>query len=427
MRKFFPFCLLVIYSSTYAQFVPNYDESNIPPYTLPEILVSQSGVDIKTIDDWQDTRRDEILELFESEVYGRVPESDFNVSYKMAESSKNALNGIATRKQISIVFSKDGKTITANLLIYLPNNLDKPAPLFLGYNFYGNHTVIPDQEVFLTESWSMNNSSVDLFNNTPNELSRGFRTNRWPVSYILSRGYGLAVMYYGDIDPDIDDDFQNGIHPLFYKDEQTKPGPDEWGSIGAWAFGLIKAMDYFEQDQKIDHEKIAVIGHSRLGKTSLWAGALDKRFALVISNESGCGGAALSMRRFGETIARINTAFPHWFCDNFNKYNNKEDLLPVDQHMLIALMAPRPVYIASAKGDPWADPKGEFLSGLHANEVYELYRIKGLSGSFPAPNNPKIEGSIGYHVRTGPHDLTYYDWKQFIDFADMHIKYSLIK
>jgi len=421
MKNFLIILLLTNYTLAFAQFEPNYDESKIPPYTLPEILVSKSNVKIKDVGDWKKVRRPEILTMFETEVYGKVPEVDINVSFKVTETSENVLDGIATRKQIKITFAKENKKVTADLLIYIPSNSEKPVPLFIGYNFYGNHSINPDQEIILSESWIMNNSSVDILDNKSNHLSRGFRTNRWPVSYILSRGYGIALMYYGDIDPDFDDGFKNGIHPLFYRKGQSKPDPDEWGSIGAWAYGLSKAMDYFEEDDKIDHKKIAVIGHSRLGKTSLWAGATDERFAMVISNESGCGGAALSKRRIGETVGRINTVFPHWFCDNFNKYNNNEDELPVDQHMLIALMAPRPVYIASAKGDQWADPKGEFLSGLYAEQVYTLYALSGIQDEiFPSLNNPYLDGFIGYHIRSGDHDLTYYDWKQFLIFADRH-------
>ncbi len=423
MKNLIFIVLLFIAYQSPAQFEPNYDESKIPDFVLPEILVSNSNESISNVDQWEELRRPEILELFESEVYGRIPDHDVEVEFKIIDEKKGALDGLAERKQIKIVFSGNDKELSADLLIYLPANRAKAVPVFVGYNFYGNHTINPDTEIWMASSWIRNNLTVDISDNKANELSRGFRTGRWPVQYILSRGYGIANLYYGDLDPDYDDDFQNGIHPLFYEKGNTKPAPDQWGSIGAWAYGFIQAMNYFETDESIDQTKIAVIGHSRLGKTSLWAGAIDERFALVISNESGCGGAALSRRKFGETVGRINTVFPHWFNDNFNKYNENEDSLPVDQHMLIALMAPRPVYIASAKGDPWADPRGEFLSGVYASPVYNLYGLKGLDkDKMPLLNSPVNEGHIGYHIRSGEHDLTYYDWAQFLNFADRFLK-----
>jgi hypothetical protein len=413
-------CLITLVSA--AQFTPNYDESKIPDYVLPEILKSENGKPVTTTKQWESLRRPEILSAFERQVYGRVPEDELSVKFSLLESSRIALNGKAIRKQVSITFTGKSGSHAANLLVYLPKNTTGPIPVFLGYNFYGNHTVFPDERILISENWVMNNHNNLIFNNKADERSRGWRAGRWPLLQILERGYGLAVMYYGDIDPDYDDGFGNGIHNAVYEDGQ-KPGKEEWGSISAWAYGLSAAMDYFEIDPDIDQGRIAVLGHSRLGKTSLWAGARDVRFAMVISNESGCGGAALSRRRIGETVERINTAFPHWFCDNFNQYNEREDALPVDQHQLIALIAPRPVYIASAAGDEWADPKGEYLSGYYATAVYKLYGLKGLTtDQMPEVNNPVKSGHVGYHIRSGEHDLTYYDWEQFMDFADLHLK-----
>jgi hypothetical protein len=387
----------------------NYDESRVPAYILPEVLKFSDGTTVADKQTWLDRRRPEILKLFETEVYGKTPSTEIKPSYYTISVDENALNGKATRKEIRISFTRDKQSLSMILLFFLPKSR-MPVPVFLGLNFKGNHTIINDPGISISEAWEA----------TANQ--RGAYSMRWPVERIIDQGFGIATIYYGDIDPDFDDGFNNGIHPLFNRQGQAQRDPDEWGSIGAWAWGLSRALDYLETDQKVDSKKVIVFGHSRLGKTALWAGAQDQRFAAVISNNSGCGGAALSRRAFGETVKIINTAFPHWFCDNFNKYNDNESLLPLDQHMLIALIAPRPVYIASAKDDLWADPYGEFLSALNASDVYKLFGTDGLAVTEMPPVNSPVMSTIGYHIRSGKHDITRYDWECYLSFAEKHFE-----
>lgn len=402
----------------------NYDESKIPAYALPELLKSSDGKVITSAAEWNEVRRPEVLRLFEEHVYGRQPKQVPQAAYEQILYVPDALGGKATLREIKITFPERKRSPEIYLLLWTPNTGNAPFPAFLGLNFNGNHTTHSDPRIRLSTAWMRSSRNGDVVNNRATEASRGKSSGRWPVEMILSRGYAVGTIYCGDIDPDFDDGFNNGVHALFpgFGISDSGRKPDAWGTISGWAWGLSRGLDYLEGDSTINARKVSVIGHSRLGKTSLWAGATDKRFALVISNNSGCGGAALHRRAFGETVEVINRNFPHWFCDQFTTYNNRENEIPVDQHMLMALMAPRPVYVASAEDDRWADPKGEWLSLKHSAPVFKLFGKSPLDlDAQPQVNQPAIEDT-GYHIRSGKHDINAYDWSQYLDFADKHLQ-----
>lgn len=417
MKKtlFLPIALLFTQLAFAQLFVPNYDESKVPQFVVPDPLLTFKGKKVKNAIDWEKKRRPELMEFFTQNMFGQIPGELKISSFQVVEESNDAINGKAKRKQVELSFEKNGKELDFTILMYLPKNVAK-APVFAGYNFDGNHTVTSDVNVIISDAWAENDPSLGIVYNQLTEQSRGSSANRWAIEKMIDAGMGLATIYYCEVDPD-KNDFSDGIHPFFYVDDQKQPANNEWGSIAAWSWGLSRAMDYFEKDAGVDASKVIVFGHSRLGKTSLWAGATDQRFAAVISNNSGCGGAALSKRRFGETVWRINSSFPHWFCKNFHNYSKKEELLPVDQHELLALIAPRPLYVASAEEDKWADPRGEFLSAYYATPVYELYGIKGIQSIEMPPVNQPVQNTVAYHIRTGKHDVTGYDWEQYIKWA----------
>ena len=400
---------------------PIYDEALVPHYELPDPLVSSDGSRITTAQQWQSSRRPEVMALFEQHVYGKIPDTA-PLRYELLSFDRAALRGLATRREVRIYFHASADQPHMDLLIYLPNApAALPAPLFLGLNFGGNQSVHPDPAIRLSKSWMRNRPDRGYSDHRASESTRGSASSRWPIELIVERGYGIATSYYGDIDPDFHDGFRNGVHGLLDNKGSQPRDSAAWGSISAWAWGLSRAMDHLQKDPTIDGERICLLGHSRLGKTALWAGANDERFALVVSNNSGCGGAALSRRRFGESVKAINTSFPHWFNDNFKRFNDNENRLPVDQHMLVALIAPRPVLICSAQEDRWADPRGEFLAAKGADSVYRLLGTDGCSmQAMPGLEEP-VTSTIGYRIRPGKHDVTFEDWQAYLDFADRHL------
>lgn len=406
--ELFPLAVLLLASAAAQQPAANYDEAKVPNFTLPDPLVMNNGQPVQDAATWTSRRRPEILELFRSNVHGRSPERPRGMTFELSSIDEKALGGKAVRKQVTIYFygKKDGPR--GDLLLYLPAGSRKPVPVFLGLNFGGNHGINSDPGIRLGDVWVRGKKQ------TATESSRGATSSRWAIDQILARGYGVATMYYFDIEPDFDGGRKYGVRA------GTPQAPDSWGAVAAWAWGLSRAMDYLQTDSRVDAKRVAVMGHSRLGKAALWAGAEDTRFAMVISNDSGEGGAALSRRKFGETIKDLNTRFPHWFCTNYSRFNDREADMPVDMHMLLALIAPRPVYVASAQEDQWADPRGEFLSAVAAGPVYRLLGKRGLeTDRMPTVHQP-IMNSVGYHIRAGKHDVTAYDWEQFMAFADKH-------
>ena len=419
-----PFLLVI--NTIAAQEPPaiNYDEAKIARYELPDPLITESGDQVTDAATWNEVRRPELLKLFQTQVYGIAP-PPCDIKHAVVSTNDSAVDGKAIRREVDVFFGSSTNAPSMRLLIYTPKSANEPSPAFLGLNFQGNHTIESDPSIRLPTSWVRQRDEL-TDGNQATDAARGTSASRWPIESIIDRGYALITIYYGDIDPDFDDGFKNGIHAAFQSEISQIAPADRWGSIATWAYGLSRALDYLETDEAIDASRVAVVGHSRLGKTSLWAGASDPRFAMVVSNDSGCGGAALSRRAIGETIRVINQNFPHWFCDNYLQYNDNENACPVDQHELIALIAPRPVYIASASEDRWADPKGEFLSAHHADPVYRLLGTDGMGGAAPPQTMPEADapisnGTIGYHLRTGKHDITSYDWMQYLNFADRHI------
>ncbi len=380
--------LLFILVKGYAQ---NYDEAKVPSYALPEVLKTLDGKTVGKASEWEKKRRPEILTLFENNIYGQMPKSYDKITFKIANDVVNAMDGKAHLKEVTITVEKANKSVAIHLILFTPNASKKSSPVFLLINNRGKENTDPTRKV---------------------------KSEFWPAEMAIDSGYAIAAFHVSDAAPDNKDTYQNGVLQL-YPDQLT--ADDGMKAIGAWAWAASRVMDYFKTDAAIDFHKVSVVGHSRGGKAALWAGAQDQRFAMIFSNCSGNTGAALARRQFGETIKKINTTFPHWFNNNYKQFNDHTNALPVDQHMLISLMAPRPVYTTSATEDLWADPKGSYLSLIESQKVFALYGKKSNLTPTPPPiNTPIIHSILGYHNREGIHNMTAYDWSNFIRFANFH-------
>lgn len=394
----------------------NYVEAQTGTYKLPDPLVLANGKPVRDAKTWTEKRRPEIVRLFEENQYGKMPGRPSGMSFDVFEKGTPAMGGKAIRKQVTIYFSADKNGPKEDMVIYLPSNATKPVPLLLALNFSANASTFDDPEIKLGEVWSRDKKKVPA--------QRGGGIGRMKIDDILAKGYGVAGIYYGDIDPDFLGGVPLGIRARYLKSGQTEPAPDEWGSISAWAWGLSRAMDYLETDKSVDAKKVAIYGVSRLGKTVMWAGAHDQRFAMVIASCSGEGGAALSRRNYGETIAHLTapSRYPYQFAANYGKFANNVNEFPVDAHMLVALIAPRPVFLQTGLTDNWSDPKGEFLAAVAAEPVFRLLGKQGLGTEQMPEQGQSILRTIGYHMHSGGHGTMPGDWEHFLNFMGMHFK-----
>jgi hypothetical protein len=387
---------------------------------LPDPLMFNNGQKVKSAKQWP-ARRKEILEIMTTQMYGSSPGKPKNMRFEVFDNDPNALGGKATRKQVTVFIKENDKEAQFDLLIYIPNKARHPVPAIIGINFVGNQAIIADPGVKLTTAWV---ESSQMFpcgeNGRATEACRGVNASQWEVDSILDRGYALVTMYREEIASDRKETmFQTGVHTLY---PELQNGDDNFSTMAAWAWALSRGMDYIETDKDIDSKKVAVFGFSRLGKAALWAGATDRRFAMVLSNESGAGGGKQFRRGIGENITRLCTVFPHWYAKSLRKYMDKDSELPFDQHFVMALIAPRPVYLATAEEDRNADPAGEFETAKASDGIYKFLGTKGFAGTtFPALNEP-ISGQIGFHIRPGGHDVKMFDWIQFLNFSDLHLQ-----
>lgn len=384
---------------------------------LPDPLLAFNGQKIGSAEQWRSQRRPELKALFEFYMYGRAPAAPDNLRATVVHRDEKYFGGKATKKDLTLTFGPEG-TPPLHLLLVVPNKRQRPAAVFVGANFHGNHTLVDDPTVALPTVW-VPSRGPEVEHNRATDAGRGTSLGVWNLEGSIDRGYAVASFYCGDVDPD-KPDFSDGVHAAYYKSGQTEPGPHEWGTIAAWAWGISRAVDYLITDDDLDAKRIAVVGHSRLGKTALLAAAMDERIAMAIPLQAGCGGTAPSRGKVGESVKQINDHFPHWFCDTFKQFNSQVDRLPFDQHSLVALVAPRPVLFANAVEDQWANPAGQFEVLKAANPVYRLLGVDGLNVEQMPENGRLVGDCLGYFIRPGKHSMTLIDWQAFWNFADQH-------
>jgi dienelactone hydrolase len=385
---------------------------------LPDPLVMLNGERVSSKQQWRDKRRPELKALFEHYMYGRAPAAPAKINAAIEREDRNFFGGKAAKREVTISFGPPDVP-KIHVLLVVPNNRKKPAPVFVGLNFCGNHALVKDPSVAVPEGW-MYPRYPGVKNNRATEAGRGKQVDVWALEQSIDRGYAVAVCYSGDIAPD-DPDSRAGVQ-FHYPPGKVRRGPHDWATIAAWAWGIQRIVDHLVSDKDLDSKRIAVVGHSRLGKTALLAAALDERIALAIPHQAGCGGTAPSRSHNSkaESVKRINTSFPHWFDDTFKEFNDHPEKLPFDQNCLVALMAPRPVLFTNAVEDEWANPSGQFDVLRTADPVYRFLDAGGLEAKRMPPPGKLIDSQLGYYIRPGQHSMTKEDWKIFLDFADKH-------
>lgn len=397
----------------------NYDEAKVGTYTLPDPLRLDNGKQVKDAKTWNAKRRPEIVSLFEVQQYGKAPGRPSAEAFDVFDKGTPALNGKAIRKQVMIYLTPNHSGPAIQLLMYLPAGATKPVPMFLSINFGAVQNAVEDPGIRAETVW-------DPKTNTRIHPPPGRGFGRIKVEPLLDAGIGVATFYYGDIDPDYLNGFSNGIRATYAKPGTTKAtrAPDEWGAIAAWAWGMSRVEDYFETDPSVDAKRVAIHGVSRLGKTVMWAGAHDQRFAAVIASCSGEGGAALSHRNYGETIAHLTapTRYPYQFAANYANWAGFPDKAPMDANMLIALIAPRPLLLQTGSTDNWSDPKGEFLAEVAAGPVYKLLGKQDLGTDvWPAPKQPIFRDGLNYYMHEGGHGMVPTDWDIYVQFLKQNL------